>query len=217
MYSEGRHPFVETPKNARCYFSVLDYKKLERVILPKFQTKLRPGYYEINQTDMCITITKGAGKGNKIFLMSQEAGRDAYESFSAHRFYVDEEHAEDIFTAIMARCIDYNASILLAATPTEGLTWLWHKYWSLYRQGKMREELHIEEATMYDNPTLDPKLIDKLYERMSAADPLMARVRVYGEPLNLSGTPFFNLLELNEAIKESDSVFHEVGELQEVA
>lgn len=216
LYAEARHPVVTTPKNAQSFFSVLDFGKLDKVIIPKFRQKLRPGFFEINETTKCITITKGNGKGNKIFFLTQEGGRDGYESFSAHRFYVDEEHKEDVFTAILARCVDKKASILGTMTPEEGLTWFWYKYWLPYRQGKLRDEMFLVECSMFDNPVLDPAEIRKTYERMYAADPLMARIRVYGEPLNLSGSPFFNMEILNTMISNAASVFFEKGELTEV-
>lgn len=219
LWITSRHPYVKTPRNAMGYFSMLENNKLHQVILPKFRSKLGPQgrIWDYNETKKELTIIRGPGKGNKIFFLSQEAGRGGYASFAAHRFWIDEEHEEPIFLDIVARCTDHNAQILMAATPEYGLKWTWYNFWQPFRKGEMRDVLHIEEVTQFDNPTLDPKVILANYEVLKRADPLMARIKVYGEPINLSGTPFFNLEILNKLMKRAEAVFYEQGEFQEVA
>lgn len=218
LTAESRHPYQRTPKNAQIYLSVLTFKKIEQVILPKFREKLRPQgkYWGYNQTTQCISIIAGKGKGNKIFLLSEEQGVEAYDSFAANKFYIDEEHSEKVFGRILARCIDHSAQVCLAATPENGLTYTWHNYWQPWREGKNHDLVDIVELSMYDNPTLDKKQIDMLFEELSRQDPLIARIKVLGEPLNLAGTPYFNLNVLDMMIKAASSVYSERCELQEV-
>lgn len=75
----------------------------------------------------------------------------------------------------------------------------------------------IVEVSQFDNPTMDPKGIWADYETMKRADPLKARIKVFGEPINLAGTPFFNPEVLQTLMKRADGVLAEKGELQEVA
>lgn len=168
---------------------------------------------------MTITVTKGRGKGNKLFLLSQEADAKAFDAFSAHRFYIDEEPTAKIFGRVLARCVDYKAQILMAATPEDGLTWMWYNYWQKWREGDpdIRAICHITELTMYDNPTLDKGEIDRLFEALKRTrGELIARIKVLGEPLNLAGTPFFNMEVLDRLLKAAAHVLPEQGDLQEV-
>ena len=77
--------------------------------------------------------------------------------------------------------------------------------------------LKIVEVSQFDNPTMDPKGIWADYETMKRADPLKARIKVFGEPINLAGTPFFNPEVLEVLMKRADAVVGEQGEFMEVA
>ena len=219
LWITGRHPYVKTPRNAQGYFSMLENNKLHQVILPKFRSKLGPQgkVWDFNETKKELTILRGRGKGNKIFFLSQEAGRGGYASFAAHRFWIDEEHEEEIFIDVIARCRDFDAQILMAATPEYGLKWTWYNFWQPFRKGELRDVCLIVEVSQFDNPTMDPKGIWADYETMKRADPLKARIKVFGEPINLAGTPFFNPEVLETLMKRADAVLGEQGEFQEVA
>lgn len=216
---EARHPHLKLPRNSQLYFLVADYKKIEGVVLPKLRSLIPSSRMDFNQTTMTITMTKGRGKGNKLFILSQEADAKTFDAFSAHRFYIDEEPTAKIFGRVLARCVDHKAQILMAATPEDGLTWMWYDYWQKWRDKDptITEICHITELTMYDNPTLDRGEIDRLYEAIKRTQgELIARIKVMGEPLNLAGTPYFNMEMLDRLIKAASHIVPETGDLQEI-
>jgi len=170
--------------------------------LPKFRELLNPYVWEFNSNKNMITIVRGPGKGNKLFFKSQDAGELSYEGSIVNLMMFDEEHTQKVFNAAMMRCVRHRARVVIAATLTKGMTWMYDVFIKPVLDGK-RKDVELIVATQYDNPMLNKKDVDEDLRVSMLSDPMEARIRILGEFLNLSGSQVFNPMSVNKMLEET--------------
>lgn len=189
-FIQCRHPFVKTPRNAIAWISVTDFKKFEEVIMPRLRDVLKPGTYRVNKNEWFIEITSGPGKGNQIFLKSQEQEVKGYEGAVIHRLAFDEEHEEEIFQAGIVRTLKSGGQVLVSATLFKGLTWFYDVFIQPALRGE-RPDVLLRTGSTYDNQSMAPESIAEIERQIRIKDPAMADIRIRGMFVNLGGTSPF--------------------------
>lgn len=204
MYAMGRHPMWKTPKNAKLHIVVLTNERVDKVMYPKFKEMLRPPEkvnWEYNDNKKVFYVRCGAGNWSEIYILSQEAGLKAFESYTSHRTAFDEEPFEDTFNSAALRVVDTGGQILVGATMwEEGISWMYDRFITPVLENKPEAkniELVGPGLTMYDNLTLDRWEIDEYYRMLSVKNPEEARVRVMGEYIPLSGKCPFSMRSIS--------------------
>lgn len=212
---QNRHPHYRTPNGVQLYFGVKTFKMIERTIMPQITRLLRRRYYDVDMTNMVIRMTKGDGAGSKLFFISADAELKTWESFSAWKFYLDEELPEPYVEATFTRALDNDGQIMWGMTLEQGTTWSHKKYLEPWLKGLNRDFVEVIRGTTWDNPFHDPEKITREYERMYSIDPVKADVRFKGAWLELNGSPFFGGLAMKAQRALSEKFTPRYGEIAE--
>lgn len=181
-----------------------DYPLLREAIDEYFQMLLPQHWIESWNTNQHILQLKNlrdpTQKGSKVSFRSADAGPRKMESAAVDLVFVDEEVRKDVWDALITRTVSKRGSILLAMTPDNGFSWTYDKLYQKYYspdekvRARTREWLSVVEATMYDNPHLDPDEIRLLEDAFD--DEIVREVRVLGHYAELSGEMVFNATAL---------------------
>lgn len=211
----GRHPYRNPPPGSSLYFGVITFKLIERTIMQKMVRMLRRDWYQTDWSNMVIRIIKGPGIGNKLFFVSADADVKTWESFSAWKFYLDEELPEAYVEAAFTRVLDNDGQILWGMTLEQGLTWSYHKYLVPWLEKKNHDYCDVIRGTTWDNPFHDPDVVTREYERERMVNPTVAEVRYKGAWIDLTGAPFFGPTAMDRLEREAEKAVWRRGSFRE--
>jgi phage terminase large subunit-like protein len=197
-----RHPLLRTPRNAEAWFSVLQYPNIEQIVMPKLKELLAEGTFFHNKNKNYLEIVRGPGTGNKLHFKSQESGYQAYGGATIHLLTFDEEHNNAVFQEALQRVTRFKGKVLIGATLTEGMTWMYDAFWDATLKGD-RTDVELIVSSQYENPVLDRKVIRENERILRMTDPDMADIRILGLPRNLSGKCFCNPKALDYLLKHA--------------
>jgi len=130
-------------------------------------------------------------------------GRTALQGAALHWASFDEEPPKDIYDEVKTRLTDYAGDAWLTFTPINGMTWSYDEFVDEQTHDPSSEIFH---ATMWDNArSVGGYLADEEIRRFEAsiADPIMRRIRVYGEYHN----------QVGRIVKSFDRKIHLIPEL----
>ncbi len=125
--------------------------------------------------------------GSVIGFKSCEMDRKVFQGAALHWASFDEEPDQDIYDEVMTRLTDYKGDAWLTFTPVNGMTWTYDAFVDPATKSK---DVEVFQASMWDNARsvgghLDDEEIRRFEE--SIRDPIMRRIRVYGEYHNQVG------------------------------
>lgn len=125
--------------------------------------------------------------GSIIGFKSCEMGRTALQGAALHWASFDEEPPKDIYDEVRTRLTDYSGRSWLTFTPVNGMSWSYDEFVDDETRDMSSE---IFTASMWDNAVSVggylPDARIRQYEE-SISDPIMRRIRVYGEYHNQVG------------------------------
>lgn len=158
------------------------------ILQPKFLRYLAP-------TQIKRTIYRQRGvwdqlhltNGSIIGFKSVEMGRQALQGAALDWASFDEEPPKDIYDEIKTRLVDYQGPCWLTFTPVNGMSWSYDEFVDDQTKDKSCE---VFTASMWDNArSVGGYLEDSEIKRFeeSISDPIMRRIRVYGEYHNQVG------------------------------
>lgn len=200
LWLQGEHPFIRTAKRACGWMVCLTDDMWGNIIVPKLRTVLKPKTYAINHQKKILIMTDGKGKGNRVVFKSNEQNLKTFEGASVQRVWVDEEISQDRFNAICMRTADSWTQILIAATLTTGLSYLWDDFIQPAMVGE-RKDCLVDYGGWQDNVILEKKNMDALRDQVAREDELLARIRFDGEFLSLEGKCVFDGRVLTDDLK----------------
>ncbi len=119
--------------------------------------------------------------GSVIGFKSCEQGRAAFEGTALHYLAFDEEPPEDIFDEARVRLTDYGGDWWITMTPVLGMTWTYDVF--VAPDTKIKD-VEVFTASTWDNAiSRGGHIADKDVQALedSITDPIMKRIRVYGE------------------------------------
>jgi len=121
--------------------------------------------------------------GCRIDLMSYEMELDKFGGDALHRVHYDEEPPQEIRDESWARTLDYDGDEIFTMTPLKGLTWMYEEI--VLAAEEKQEEIHIESASMLDNPYLPSNVRDRVWSMWG--DSPDAQARVHGDFVHKAG------------------------------
>lgn len=152
------------------------------ILQPKFERYLPAAYLQnIVYRQRRVWDQLILPNGSIIGFKSCEMDRKVFQGAALHYASFDEEPEEDIFEEVMTRLTDYKGDAWLTFTPVNGMTWTYDKF--VDPDTKIKD-VEIFQASMWDNAKSNGGHLDdeevKRYEE-NIKDPIMRRIRVYGE------------------------------------
>lgn len=181
--AKGCHPYKTPLVTPNIGWTVSVTNEAQREILqPKFLRYLAPTeikriiYRQRGVWDQ-LHLTNGSIIGFK----SVEMGRTPLQGAALHWASFDEEPPKDIYDEVRTRLTDYAGDCWLTFTPVNGMTWAYDEFLDEQKRDQSSEYF---TATMWDNARsvggyLDDAEIQRYEDSIS--DPIMKRIRVYGE------------------------------------
>lgn len=119
--------------------------------------------------------------GSVIGFKSCEMDRKVFQGAALHWASFDEEPDKEIFDEVMTRLTDYKGDAWLTFTPVNGMTWTY----DAFIDGKNRlKDVEVFHASMWDNAKSNGGYLDDDEVRRqedNVKDPIMRRIRIYGE------------------------------------
>lgn len=106
-----------------------------------------------------------------IELRSYDQQLDKHAGTSRHFVHFDEEPPEDIFNENMARLTDTGGRCWFTMTPVEGMTWTFDRLYEPGVKGESAFSTLIVEASLRDNPWIDPEeiaILEAIYDEDEA-------------------------------------------------
>lgn len=123
--------------------------------------------------------------GGRIVSMSYEMKRKKFQGGEINFGWIDEEDPDpSVFEEMLLRCTDRNGWILITATPLNGLTWTYEKFYE-----KALEGYTYVHGTGLDNPFIDPRVLRRKVRGMTES---MQRARLFGHFTSQSGLIYQN-------------------------
>lgn len=137
--------------------------------------------------------------GSQMEFMSYDQETASFGGTARHVIVHDEEPPKEKWNENLLRLVGVNGEVILAMTPTEGMTWVYDDIWlragvrtfkfkDLIRKTEFPEgdpNIHVFLYDTYDNPNLseaDISLVESLI-----TDPEERKVRFHGEFLSFAG------------------------------
>lgn len=152
------------------------------ILQPKFERYLPASYLKniVKRQRNCwdqLILPNGSIIGFK----SCEMDRKVFQGAALHWASFDEEPDKDIYDEVKTRLTDYQGDCWLTFTPVNGMTWTYDEFIDPNTRDKDSE---VFSASMWDNArSVGGHLADEEIRRFeeSIRDPIMRRIRVYGE------------------------------------
>jgi phage terminase large subunit-like protein len=152
------------------------------ILQPKFERYLPASYLQnIVYRQRRVWDQLILPNGSIIGFKSCEMDRKVFQGAALHWASFDEEPDPDIYEEVMTRLTDYKGDAWLTFTPINGMTWTYDMFVDPQTKNKDSE---VFEASMWDNAKSNGGYLDDDEIRRfedSIKDPIMKRIRVYGE------------------------------------
>lgn len=189
----GRHPNQKWEPPVVCWASALTWELWEKILLPELLTWIPPDRVidaptaHKQSTKRDILIRADNGSISRITGKAAQQGRDIYQSATIHAAWLDEEHPEDVWDEIQARIVRHGGNTISTMTPLKGLTWVYHRYYEPWKEGKSPPDLHfVSHAGLKDNPSITPGAIEQITGELQH-NPSQLAARLYGHFVRPSG------------------------------
>lgn len=185
------------------------------ILQPKFEKYLGPNdVAKIRHRQRGVWDQVILRNGSLLGFKSVEMGRTALQGAAIHGAAFDEEPPKDIYDEVRTRLTDYRGDLWITMTPVNGMTWTFDEF---VDEEHKDPDSKIFTASMWDNARSRGGYIAddevRRYEE-SISDPIMRRIRVYGEYHNQSGRVYKEFDRKTHLLKELPPEFrNEAGTL----
>ncbi|MBD3300323.1 MAG: hypothetical protein GF347_03145 [Candidatus Moranbacteria bacterium] len=190
MLAIGEHPVYSEkygghiPVPCRLWVSSLDFAGVRDITMPLILGGLPQSMIaDVRIADRIVKLTNGSIIGFK----SNDSGWQKYQGTSMHAIWLDEEHDFEVFNECKMRLIDTDGIMLISATPTKGMTWMFTELYEQKDTGNI--DVGVVEGSMDDNPYLSE---DSINEMMAGLSEQEIQIRRYGKFVELQGLIFPN-------------------------
>jgi phage terminase large subunit-like protein len=181
-YALGQNPHKEIPVPNHGWIVSVSNDAQREILQPKFERYLPKEFlrnivYRQRRVWDQLILPNGSIIGFK----SCEMDRKVFQGAALHWASFDEEPDQDIYQEVLTRLTDYRGDAWLTFTPINGMTWTYDEFVDPKTKNKNSE---VFTSSMWDNAKSAGGHIDDDEIRLreeSITDPIMRRIRIYGE------------------------------------
>lgn len=140
--------------------------------------------------------------GSVIGFKSSEQDRKVFQGVALHYAAFDEENPKDVYDEVKMRLTDYAGDCWTTLTPINGMSWGYDQW---IDPDTRLSDLLVVTASMWDNARSKGGYIeDSEIERIEReiADPIMRRIRIYGEYHSQAGRIYKSFDRATHCVKE---------------
>lgn len=208
------HPYKKNKPSGIIWLVGLDkVNMLETILLPRVLSVIPERLIlRWNQKTQTLELTTGW----KVVFKSSASGVSVFQSEAVDLILHDEEQKEDIFNECLARTLATDGQILIAMTPTNGMSWSFGRLYkpgketgfieSTTSQGEIKTKVDIFEMSTYDNPYLSKDSIMQVESLIE--DESEREMRMSGKYITLGDSNVFIGLQDKISKQVQEPIFY---------